>query len=104
MATVSLRQIILTPFIMLSFAYIGWQLYEEYSITLAESKLSLNSLSSSSRKLNSDLKQQKINLSQLETEIKIINARETEAAPRMDSQNLIINGFVPLTKGGIRGE
>ena len=96
MTTVSLRQIMLTPLIMLSFAYIGWQLYEEYSITLAESKLSLNLLSSSSKKLNSNLKQQQINLNQLEKEIKIINARETEAVPKMDSQDLIVNGFVTL--------
>lgn len=85
---VSIRQIILTPLIMLSFAYIGWQLYEEYSITLAESKLSLNLLSSSSKKLDYALKQQQINLSELEKEIKRIN--ETTFISKIDMDDLMI--------------
>ena len=73
---------------MLSFAYIGWQLYEEYSITLAESKLSLNLLSSSTKKLDAALKQQQINLSELEKEIQRIN--ETAPMPRVDIDDLMI--------------
>lgn len=73
---------------MLSFAYIGWQLYEEYSITLAESKLSLNLLSSSSKKLDYALKQQQINLSELEKEIKRIN--ETTFISKIDMDDLMI--------------
>ena len=96
MATVSLRQIILTPLIMLSFAYIGWQLYEEYSITLAESKLSLSLLSSSSKKLDAALKQQQINLSQLEKDIKRIN--EIEPVSRIDPEDAIIQELFKFFK------
>ena len=96
MATVSLRQIILTPLIMLSFAYIGWQLYEGYSITLAESKLSLSLLSSSSKKLDAALKQQQINLSQLEKDIKRIN--EIEPVSRIDPEDTIIQELFKFFK------
>lgn len=96
MATVSLRQIILTPLIMLSFAYIGWQLYEEYSITLTESKLSLNLLSSSSKKLDAALKQQQTHLIELEKNIEKIN--EIEPVPRMDPDDLIIQELFKFFK------
>ena len=95
MTTLASRQKILIPLIILSFAYILWQLYEEYSITLIEPNLSTNLLLSSTEKLQQALSEQQKNLNALQQEIS--RANEPTPAPAINSQAVTtqeLSGFI----------
>jgi hypothetical protein len=68
--SITLQQTLLIGLIMLSFAYIAEQLYEEYSTVMMGSNLASRLLLSSTEKLQRALTQQQTSLNILEQKIK----------------------------------
>lgn len=85
MSTQVIRQIILIPLIILSFIFISWQLYQEYSLILIQPKLSANVLLFASEKLQHALKEQEANLGALAEKINQA-ARVEELASFIDAR------------------
>lgn len=88
--SLTLQQGLLISLIMLSFAYIAEQLYEEYSAVIKESSLTSRLVLSSSQKLQRALNQQQASLNKLKQEIvtKSSISPEFSAQKKEESQSL----------------
>ena len=76
--SITLQQTLLIGLIMLSFAYIAEQLYEEYSTLMMESSLASRLLLSSAEKLQRALSQQQTSLNTFKQEILIKTKQKKE--------------------------
>ena len=77
--SITLQQALLIGLIMLSFAYIAEQLYEEYSTLMMESSLASRLFLSSAEKLQRALSQQQTSLNTFKQEI--LTKTKTSIAP-----------------------